>query len=398
MRTRAMTAGLALLALGACSEGFDFDLRDLAQGFDTTAASQSVGNRPAPDARGVISYPNYQVAVARRGDTVSSIAARVGVDAASLASYNGLLPDTTLRRDELVALPGRVAEPSPATGSAGTGPIQPPSVNVTDLAASAIDRADAANPPSSTSAVPAPAGQTGFEPIRHQVQPGETIYSISRNYDIPVRSIAQWNGLGADLAIRQGQFLLIPVALPEGTAVTPTPDPEAPGAGSDTPVPPSASTPLPPDDTAAAAATPGASGTTPAVAPPPSPNTPAAPAASSGDARFQYPVRGSIIRDYSKGRNEGIDISVPAGTPVQAAGSGTVAAITSNTDGAAIIVLRHSDNLLTVYVNLEDLAVEKGDRVSAGQTLAKVPAGDPSFLHFEVRDGLESVNPNDYLP
>ena len=83
---------------------------------------------------------------------------------------------------------------------------------------------------------------------------------------------------------------------------------------------------------------------------------------------------------------------------MQAAGSGTVAAITQNTDGAEIIVLRHSDNLLTVYVNVEDLVVEKGNRVSAGQTLARVSAGDPSFLHFEIREGLESRDPSDYLP
>jgi hypothetical protein len=39
-----------------------------------------------PDAQGVISYPGYQVAVARRGDTVGSVAARVGLSAQELAS------------------------------------------------------------------------------------------------------------------------------------------------------------------------------------------------------------------------------------------------------------------------------------------------------------------------
>ena len=383
-----LLAGVALSALTACTEPFDFDLRDLGDGggrFDTTAASQNVGNRPAPDDRGVISYPNYQVVVARRGDTVASVAGRVGLDATRLASYNGLTPETPLRRDELIALPGRVTEPSPATGAVGTGPIQAPStVNVTDLASNAIDRAESGQPPAQ--------GQSGFEPIRHQVQRGETIYTISRNYDIPVRSIAEWNGLGADLEVREGQFLLIPLALPQGTTITPTAETSDPGSGSPTPVPPSAASPLP--DEAPEATSPGST-TAPA---PETPDTGAAPVAPSADSRFQYPVRGSIIRDYARGRNEGIDIAVPAGTAVQAAGSGTVAAITQNTDGAEIIVLRHSDNLLTVYVNVEDLVVEKGNRVSAGQTLAKVSAGDPSFLHFEIREGVESRDPSDYLP
>jgi len=83
---------------------------------------------------------------------------------------------------------------------------------------------------------------------------------------------------------------------------------------------------------------------------------------------------------------------------VKAAAAGTVAAITQNTNGAQIIVVRHTGNILTVYVNVDDLNVAKDDSVTQGQTIAKVAAGSPSFLHFEVRDGLESVDPADYLP
>ena len=40
-----------------------------------------------------------------------------------------------------------------------------------------------------------------------------------------------------------------------------------------------------------------------------------------------------------------------------------------------------------------------GVQMSAqGQAMASVADGSPSFLHFEVRDGLESVDPADYLP
>jgi murein DD-endopeptidase MepM/ murein hydrolase activator NlpD len=44
------------------------------------------------------------------------------------------------------------------------------------------------------------------------------------------------------------------------------------------------------------------------------------------------------------------------------------------------------------------LTVAKGASVSKGQTIGKVRAGDPSFLHFEVRRGLTSVDPADFLP
>ena len=377
-RIRPLLAGAALTALAACGtpQDWDLDLRDFGRGFDTSDAVRNVAPRPAPDERGVISYPNYQVVVARRGDTISSIADRLGVDAESLARYNGVGSDIPLRRDEVVALPTRVTESSAA------GPIQPPRVDVTTLASDAIDRAG----PDTPTQTAAPAPQTGFEPVRHQVQRGETIYSIARNYDIPVRDIAEWNGLGADLEIREGQFLLVPVALPGGQSSGTTVP--VPGAGSPTPEPPSAATPLPDDDTTAAAA------------PVPAPETPdlGDPEPTPSNARLQYPVDGPIIRAYARGRNDGISIGVPAGTPVRAAGDGTVAAITENTDGASIVVVRHAEDLLTVYVNLDDLEVERGDRVRTGQTLARVPTGDPSFLHFEVREGLESVDPAEYLP
>ena len=91
---RAVMCGTAFLTLSACSDGFDLDLRgSTGNKFDTTiAAINATQDRPRPDERGVITYPNYQVAVARRDDTVSSVAARIGADAIDLARYNGLVP------------------------------------------------------------------------------------------------------------------------------------------------------------------------------------------------------------------------------------------------------------------------------------------------------------------
>ena len=109
------------------------------------------------------------------------------------------------------------------------------------------------------------------------------------------------------------------------------------------------------------------------------------------------PVSGKIIRGYAPGKNEGLDFGAAAGAPVRAADAGTVAAITRDTDQVPILVLRHDDNLLTVYANVDNVVVEKGTRVSRGQRLASVRAADPAFLHFEVRKGFESVDPLPYL-
>jgi len=394
--------GAAILALGACDQPFDGDLRDTVNGFDTSRAVQNLPGRPRPDERGVISYPNYQVVVAQRDDTIRGIATRLGLNVNELATYNGIEPDVVLRRDEIIALPERVAEPVTSLPAPVGVTAQP--LDVSAVATSALDRADANAPVTATplppstaaaadgTAVVTPAAApavtpTGAEPIRHQVKRGETVYAISRLYNVPVRSVAEWNGLDSEFTVREGQFLLIPQA---GASAPAPQEVTAPGVGTATPLPPSAVTPLPEDT---AAATP-----VPASATPDAPDlgTPAAPAANV--ARFVQPVSGSIIRAYAPGRNEGIDIGAPAGTGVKAAGAGNVAAVTNDTNGVSIVVVKHNDGLLTVYTNIDNVTVSKGDTVSRGQTIAKVSAADTPFLHFEVRQGLQSVDPKAYLP
>ncbi|MGB5864104.1 MAG: peptidoglycan DD-metalloendopeptidase family protein [Sulfitobacter sp.] len=396
---KSLLAGVACLGLAACAnQPLDFDLRGVAGGFTTANAAQApLATRPVPDNRGVISYPGYQVAVARRGDTLADVAARVGLNAATLASFNGIDQRVTLRKDEIIALPTRVAEPSPATGALSTGPIQP--VDISSLAGGAIDRSAAtpAAPGVRTTALSpasAPAAQAGQQPVRHKVERGETAFTVARLYSVPVRDLAQWNGLGSDFAIREGQFLLIPVASqnqPRNTpaqtaAVTPLP-----GQGSATPTPPSAAQPLPDEQIAPAAQ----------VAAAPAPAKPVAdvgkttkPAATG---KLVRPVNGTIIREYAKGKNEGINIKAAPGTPVKAADAGTVAAITKSADGVPIVVVRHADNLLTVYANVADVSVKKGDAVARGQNIAKLRSGDDAFVHFEVRKGFDSVDPGPFL-
>lgn len=372
----------ALLALTACS---DPDMRRFgASGtFNTTSAAQdATAHRPAADDRGIISYPNYQVAVARDGDTVSSVAQRIGVDADTLASYNALTTVTRLRRGEILALPGRVSEPVASSSdmmssapldaggnmSSGSGD----QVDITALASSAIDRAATTQPSRSTpAATAAPARKTltqpaASEPARHRVQRGETAFTIARKYNVTPAALAEWNGLGADMSVREGQYLMIP---PSSGAATPS------AAAAPTPAPVAPPEPAPSTEAAAPAAAP-------------------APAAKS---QLLMPVQGSIIRPYVKKKNDGIDISAPAGTAVKAADAGTVAAITKDTEQVPIVVIRHASGLLTVYANLDSISVKKGETVKRGQAIAKLRGGSDNYLHFEVRKGFDSVDPVPYV-
>ncbi|CTQ34313.1 M23 family metallopeptidase [Jannaschia rubra] len=378
-RTRwtGLVTGLAVLA--GCSEfesgNLDYDLRNGPGNLNTTAGvTQSPADRPRPDANGLITYPNYQVVVARRGDTVTSVAQRIGFSADELARFNGLRPGDALNADAVLALPSRVTP----GGTAGGRP------DISSIAGQAIDRA------SGTGRGAPVAVQGGQEPVRHRVARGETAFSIARLYGVSPAALAEWNGLGTDLAVREGQYLLIPLVIgTDGAQQVATPV----AAEAGTPVPPSASSALPQNVEAQPL--------------PPSPNldqyrsdTPApvaqpvrpAPAAASSGGALARPVSGEVLRPFSA-RNEGIDFRAAEGTAVQAAAAGTVAAITRDTDQVPILVLRHADGLLTVYANIKDIAVKKGDSITAGQRVASVGGGDPSFLHFEVRRGFDAVDP-----
>tara|TARA_B100000780_G_scaffold236341_1_gene177145 strand:+ start:3635 stop:4711 length:1077 start_codon:yes stop_codon:yes gene_type:complete len=340
--------------LVACTSNLDFDLRDQFGGMlDTSSAARgAAANRPAPDARGVITFPNYQVVVARNGDRIGDVAQRINTDAETLGRYNGISQEAILRHGEIIALPTNIA----ASGSS----LVPTIVDISELS----DRYPYA------------------EPIRHKVTKGETALSIARLYNISVDDLEKWNGLGLQKSVRTGQYLLIPAPNPSSTTVS------LPGQGSLTPTPPSSLRQQPATDLQ-----PNTSGqsTTPIA------DLGSQTRASKTDSRFVRPTSGNIIRSYKKGDNEGIDIGVEAGTDVVAADDGSVAAVTKDTNGVPILILKHMDGLLTVYTNVDGLTVRKGDQVARGQKIATVRDGTPSFLHFEVRKGLESVDPDDYI-
>ncbi|SMX36158.1 peptidoglycan DD-metalloendopeptidase family protein [Maliponia aquimaris] len=383
---RPMTALALVSLLSACAGGLDLDLRnDIGGTVDTSdAALKATADRPAPDTRGIISYPSYQVAVARRGDTLADVASRIGLPANELGRYNGIAPNDPLRQGEIVALPRRVAEPSPATGAAVTGPIRPASsVDVTTLASNAIDSA-----PDSIRRDASRAPQTGVEPVRHKVARGETAFTIARLYNVSPRALADWNGLDSSFKIREGQYLLIPAA--DETARRTAAVVPAPGAGSPTPVPPSAATPLP-DQTPPPR--------TAAVEKPAAPVVDIGQSAAKAKGSMSMPVSGPIIREYSPGSNPGIDIGGSPGTPVVAAADGTVIKVSKRTDGQSFLFIQHpSQKVFSVYQNIADISVEDGQAVRKGDQIARIAPGSSAYLHFRVyKDANTSVDPLEYL-
>ena len=379
----ALILGAVAIGLSGCvaPDGrFDWDFRSSAAGNTADAVRTATAERPRADDRGVISYPGYQVVVARRNDTVQGIAERLGVGALDLARTNALPHDMALRGGEVLVLPQRVAEPRLAGVAA---PAAPGTVDVGAIAITALDSvAPTPAAPRAAEAAPAPARAADPQPVRHKVRRGDTAYTVARLYNVAPRALAEWNGLPPDLSLREGQTLLIPPA--DGTPPRPRPTEVAmaPGQGSPTPPPPSAARPLPAENPQRAGGGAGA-------AAPASPSVPV----SAPAGKLAMPADGKVVRAYQKGRYDGIGIGAAAGSPVRAAADGTVAAITRDTEQVPILVIRHADNLLTVYANVDGVTLQKGASVKRGQQIGKVRAGTPPFLHFEVRRGSDSIDP-----
>jgi murein DD-endopeptidase MepM/ murein hydrolase activator NlpD len=99
--------------------------------------------------------------------------------------------------------------------------------------------------------------------------------------------------------------------------------------------------------------------------------------------------------------HEGVDIAVPAGTPVMAAGSGRVIFVGRMRGYGKIVIVQHEDNYVTVYAHDSTNYVREGELVSQGQLIGRVGRTGHTTganLHFEVRYNNIARNPLFYLP
>nr|WP_272211606.1 M23 family metallopeptidase [Marinicella sp. W31]MDC2877501.1 LysM peptidoglycan-binding domain-containing M23 family metallopeptidase [Marinicella sp. W31] len=125
----------------------------------------------------------------------------------------------------------------------------------------------------------------------------------------------------------------------------------------------------------------------------------------TGIAAYRWPVSGAVVvgfgQPYGDEISEGIDISVPQGTPIKAAENGVVVyADDGLSDYGNAILIRHDDGRVTVYGYAEELKVKRGDSIQRGQTIATsgmTGKATRPMVHFEVRDNTKAVDPMPYL-
>lgn len=110
--------------------------------------------------------------------------------------------------------------------------------------------------------------------------------------------------------------------------------------------------------------------------------------------RQNHPVAKQVVID-----NKGIDIATQKGSDAKAVFEGEVTRIV-RIPGANKAVLISHGNYFTVYSNLTDIYVSKGDKVKIGQKLGKIYSDDESGktqLHFEIWRDMEVLDPQAWL-
>jgi murein DD-endopeptidase MepM/ murein hydrolase activator NlpD len=315
-----------------------------------------------PGATPVTTASSPRVTV-QSGDTLSSLSRRYGVSIDAIQNANNLA-DARLRQGQVLVIPGGkgAANPAPAVGprvATATSELRP--------------------------------GERVYT-----VQPGDTPTSIAQKVGSDERAIMVRNdGRGDSLQI--GQKLVIPAAS-SAPAVA-----QAPAASAGVRKVKTTTIPAPGDETT--------QNTT--KAPAAAPKTPSQVASTSqlpnpdpmSGNSFRWPVKGRVISGFGTkpdgGHNDGINISVPQGTPVKAVENGVVAYAGNELKGYGNLVLvRHANNWVSAYANNEELLVSRGEKVSRGQVISKAgttgSATQPQ-VHFELRKGSRPVDPTKYM-
>ncbi|MBN8995783.1 MAG: peptidoglycan DD-metalloendopeptidase family protein [Rhizobiales bacterium] len=360
----------------------------------------------------------YQAAGGRvvtvgKGESLETLALKYGAPVAEIAKANQIHSPADLKPGKVIVIPTRVAMAGPAV----MAPVAAPE----------------AYAPAAVSA-PAQAEVAKVGGGMHVVEPGQTLYSLARQYHTRPAELAAANGLTVNTSLRVGQKLRIPGTGDAGAKtqlVAYSPAAEQPASlgtppkplgklvvkGNETSAAPAAVAQLPKQPAIPAAPTVAA---VPPAAEPIAPAAPvaAAPAAapaptvadtadppSANGTSFRWPVRGRIISAFGSKpngeKNDGINLAVPEGTSVKAAEAGTVIYAGNELAGYGnLVLIRHADGWVTAYAHNSEILVKRGDKVARGQIVGKAGMSgsvNAPQVHFELRKGAKPVNPLDYL-
>jgi murein DD-endopeptidase MepM/ murein hydrolase activator NlpD len=197
----------------------------------------------------------------------------------------------------------------------------------------------------------------GHQSLVHVVRPGETVYSIAQAYGVSVVRLMRDNNLSDPRELRVGQYLTISGAsryglLDSSERLTESTLWNVPRASRQFAWP-----------------------------------------VWSGTVTSGFGIRDGVMHN-------GVDITAPEGTPVHAADAGVVAFVARLPGYGNTIIIRHSENYLTVYANNKVNLVRVGQRVRRDQVIGEVGTSGRitgPHLYFQVRYDNLAYNPLSYL-
>lgn len=107
----------------------------------------------------------------------------------------------------------------------------------------------------------------------------------------------------------------------------------------------------------------------------------------------------SVVSDKVVVTNNGIDIAVSENSQARAVFDGMVVSVNKLTASNTVIIIRHGD-YFTVYSNIEEAAVKRGDNVKTKQNLGKIHTNkmeSKTELHFELLKEKDRLDPESWL-
>ena len=399
----------------------------------------------------VLEIPNYEpdtlsvparaaagTVVVRRGDTLYAIAREHNMTVDEIAKINKLSAPYTIRVGQILKIEKPIEKPKPVVEKKIEPKVEKKSEPVVKEKPKETPKETVKESPKEKTDVRVPVKTI-------KIEKGDTLYSISRAYAVPVNDLAVMNNLSAPFALRVGDSLRVPdlaERVPVKKDVAPKSEPVKAQPKSET-KPKEQAKPKAKTETKSQQKsqpkTESKNQTKPAqkstektnqkkvtetkktadkktpekkvetkktetkkVA---SPKTETPKIVARSSSKFSWPVRGKILSNFGAKNgglyNDGINISAAFDSTVVAAENGVVAYAGNEVRGMGnLIIIQHSDGWMTVYAHLNSMSVRRGARVSVGQKIGTVgQTGKVSVpqLHFEIRNGTKAHNPINYL-
>ena len=208
----------------------------------------------------------------------------------------------------------------------------------------------------------------------HRVREGDTLYSIAWRYGVDWEALARRNRIGAPYTILPGQRIRVLASAPASPiAATASQEPAVSSAASDS-----------------------ASRTT---ARPPQARKPARP---TGPVAWDWPLEGEGVQGFAlsgQSVNKGLDIRGAPGATVRAAARGEVVYAGTGLRGhSRLVIVKHDETWLSAYAHDDEILVEEGQQLVAGDQVARLTGDAPRVLHFEIRRQGKPVDPRGLLP